>query len=118
MSDRLAAVQGPAVTASLVLCVLLTIYLYYLYASSWRVTPQNIPWYFDDVGTGKKAPSWYAQMKAHLGDFNGGVQSAHVGYTKVGHLSRYAVPQLLTDHSSAKLGSPSSLPHLSPGNLR
>lgn len=57
-------------------------YLYYLYASSWRVIPKGIPWFFSESGN-SSAPSWYAQIKAHFSDFNQGVNYAHEGYKKV-----------------------------------
>ncbi|KAI7508571.1 hypothetical protein KC364_g39 [Hortaea werneckii] len=69
--------SGPA----LVLGLAVITYLYYLYASSWRVIPKDIPWFFSESGY-SSAPSWYAQIRAHFSDFDQGVNSAHQGYKK------------------------------------
>ncbi|RMY22327.1 hypothetical protein D0867_02790 [Hortaea werneckii] len=72
----------------LVLGLTVITYLYYLYASSWRVIPKGIPWFFSESGK-SSAPSWYAQIKAHFSDFNQGVNYAHQGYEK---FSKNGVP--------------------------
>ncbi|KAI7621178.1 hypothetical protein KC343_g8124, partial [Hortaea werneckii] len=73
--------QNCASVPALALGVAVLTYLYYLYASSWRVIPKGIPWFFNESGH-SPAPSWYAQIRAHFSDFDQGVNYAHQGYKK------------------------------------
>ncbi|KAI7568681.1 hypothetical protein KC317_g3970, partial [Hortaea werneckii] len=69
--------SGPALALGLAVFT----YFYYLYASSWRVIPKGIPWFFSESGH-SSAPSWYTQIRAHFSDFDQGVNYAHQGYKK------------------------------------
>ena len=63
--------------------LLLATYAYYRRATSWRVVPSGIPWYFSEPNSKGKTPAWSAQVGAHLKDFNTGIDSVQTGYREV-----------------------------------
>ncbi|KAI7421935.1 hypothetical protein KC332_g8 [Hortaea werneckii] len=87
--------SGPALALGLAVFT----YFYYLYASSWRVIPKGIPWFFSESGH-SPAPSWYAQIRAHFSDFDQGVDYAHQGYKKFSKTRHCPVYQRSSDQRS------------------
>jgi len=76
-----------AVVTTLISIWLLATYIYYRRATSWRVVPAGIPWYFSHPDSKGKTPAWSAQVGAHLKDFHKGIEFVMTGYRKVRKLS-------------------------------
>ncbi|KAK4543416.1 hypothetical protein LTR36_005559 [Oleoguttula mirabilis] len=63
-------------------CLVLALYIYYRRATSWRVVPAGVPWFFDDASTKETPAPWSAQVGAHLSDFSKGISFVRTGYEK------------------------------------
>lgn len=94
-----AAWQG-ATTFGVAACLLVGLYIYYRQATSWRVVPINIPWFFDEAEKKVTTAPWSSQIGAHLSDFSNGINFVRTGYGKVSLLSTGTLAQR---HSTADL---------------
>lgn len=67
----------------MVACLLFALYIYYGRATSWRVVPAEVPWFFDDAEKKATPAPWSSQVGAHLSDFGNGINFVRTGYEKV-----------------------------------
>ena len=73
------------------------IYAWHCRATSWRVVPDGIPWFFGgSTETGARA-SWFAQIRAHLRDFSQGTNFVSQGYKRYSKVGRpFISPSFVT----------------------
>ncbi|KAK5131277.1 hypothetical protein LTR08_001182 [Meristemomyces frigidus] len=93
-----------AATVSTIACLILAISLYHYRATSWRVVPANIPWFFSDPSKKPSAAPWSAQVGAHLRDFSQGISFVREGYEKFSkHSKPFQTPSFTSWQSTVLL---------------